>query len=189
MPKSRLADAGTAASATKLPGHQKPNELRTVGDPQIPQRRSELSEGDCRSLRLMKLGFELCGWTGRSPAQSRRLRCSDTSEPWRRERPGSGRRGGNRDRVRARLRVADCFAGRLADSPYFIEYERRSIPWLMALGVVDGEDVVIIMRDDPKGISPFSVIRMEILRGRIVSITDYVKCSWLIDAAVKLTVT
>ena len=87
------------------------------------------------------------------------------------------------------LRVADCFAGRLADSPYFIEYERRSIPWLMALGVVDGENVVIIMRDDPKGISPFSVIRMEILRGRIVSITDYVKCSWLIDAAVKLTVT
>src|SRR3984893_18384154 len=49
----------------------------------------------------------------------------------------------------ARLRVADCFAGRLADSPYFIEYERRSIPWHMALGVVDGEDVVIIMRDDP----------------------------------------
>ena len=88
----------------------------------------------------------------------------------------------------ARLRVTDCFAGRLADSPYFIEYERRSIPWHMALGVVDGEDVVIIMRDDPKGISPFSVIRMGILRGRIVSITDYVKCSWLIDAAVKLTV-
>ena len=88
----------------------------------------------------------------------------------------------------ARLRVADCFAGRLADSPYFIEYERRSIPWHMALGIVDGEDVVIIMRDDPKGVSPFSVIRMEILGGRIVRITDYVKCSWLIDAAVKLTV-
>jgi RNA polymerase sigma-70 factor (ECF subfamily) len=88
----------------------------------------------------------------------------------------------------ARLRVADCFAGRLADSPYFIEYERRSIPWHMALGVMDGEDVVIIMRDDSKGSSPLSVIRMEILRGHIVSITDYVKCSWLIDAAVKLTV-
>jgi len=88
----------------------------------------------------------------------------------------------------ARLRVADCFAGRLADSPYFIEYERRSIPWRMALGAADGEDVVIIMRDDAKGISPFSVIRMEILRGRIVSISDYVKCPWLIDAAVKLTV-
>ena len=88
----------------------------------------------------------------------------------------------------ARLRVADCFTGRLSDSPYFIEYERRSIPWLMALGVVDGEEVVIIMRDDPKGISPFSVIRMGILHGRIVSITDYVKCSWVIDAAVKLTV-
>ena len=88
----------------------------------------------------------------------------------------------------ARLRVADCFVGRLADSPYFIEYERRSIPWRMALGVADGEDVIIIMRDDPKGISPFSVIRMGIISGRIVSITDYVKCSWLIDAIATLTV-
>ena len=88
----------------------------------------------------------------------------------------------------ARLCVADCFVGRLADSPYFIEYERRSIPWSMALGVADGEDVIIIMRDDPKGISPFSVIRMGIISGRIVSITDYVKCSWLIDTIATLTV-
>ena len=58
----------------------------------------------------------------------------------------------------------------------------------MALGIVEGEDVVIIMREDSKGISPFSVIRMGILSGRIVSITDYVKCSWVIDSAVKLTV-
>ena len=28
----------------------------------------------------------------------------------------------------ARLRVADCFAGRLADLPYFVEYERPMFP-------------------------------------------------------------
>src|SRR5215469_15388678 len=46
----------------------------------------------------------------------------------------------------ARLRVADCFAGRLADSPYFVEYERASWPWKLALGEVDGEPVVIVLR-------------------------------------------
>src|SRR5580704_2775625 len=60
----------------------------------------------------------------------------------------------------ARLCVADCFAGRLVDSPYFVEYERPIIPWRMALGEVDGESVVIIMRDDADGLTPFSVIRL-----------------------------
>ncbi len=51
----------------------------------------------------------------------------------------------------ARLMVADCFAGRLADSPYFIEYEHPIIAWRMALGEADGETVVVIQRDDPAG--------------------------------------
>jgi RNA polymerase sigma-70 factor (ECF subfamily) len=51
----------------------------------------------------------------------------------------------------ARLRVADCFAGRLVDSPYFVEYERPMIPWRMALGDVDGETVVIICAMMPMG--------------------------------------
>src|SRR5215475_15556414 len=62
----------------------------------------------------------------------------------------------------ARLRVADCFAGRLADSPYFVEYERPIIPWRMALGRVDGEAVVLILRDDADGLTPFSVIRLAV---------------------------
>jgi len=53
----------------------------------------------------------------------------------------------------ARLRVADCFAGRLADSPYFVEYERPIIPWRMALGKVDGETAIIILRDDSDGLT------------------------------------
>jgi RNA polymerase sigma-70 factor (ECF subfamily) len=83
----------------------------------------------------------------------------------------------------ARLRVADCFAGRLIDSPYFVEYERPIIPWRMALGEVDGETVVIIMRDDADGLTPFSAIRLGVAGARITRITDYIKCSWVLDAA------
>ena len=67
----------------------------------------------------------------------------------------------------ARLRVADCFAGRLADSPYFVEYERPIIAWRMALGEADGETVVVILRDDPQGAVPFSAIRIGLADGRV----------------------
>ena len=88
----------------------------------------------------------------------------------------------------ARLRVADCFAGRLADSPYFIEYERPIIPWRMALGAVDGETAVVILRDDADGLTPFSVIRLEVAAGRIVRIVDYIKCPWVLDTAASVTI-
>src|SRR4051794_15129265 len=39
----------------------------------------------------------------------------------------------------ARLQVADRYAGRLVDSPYFSRYDGRAVPWRMAIGVVDGE--------------------------------------------------
>ena len=83
----------------------------------------------------------------------------------------------------ARLRVADCFAGRLADSPYFVEYERPIIPWRMVLGKVDGETVVIILRDDTDEPTPFSVIRVDVAGDRIVRITDYIKSPWILQAA------
>jgi RNA polymerase sigma-70 factor (ECF subfamily) len=83
----------------------------------------------------------------------------------------------------ARLTVADCFAGRLADSPYFVEYERPIVAWRMALGEVDGETVVVILRDDTQGPIPFSAIRVGIAGGRITSIADYIKCSWILETA------
>jgi RNA polymerase sigma-70 factor (ECF subfamily) len=83
----------------------------------------------------------------------------------------------------ARLRVADCFAGRLADSPYFVEYERPIVAWRMALGEADGETVIVILRDDPQGAVPFSAIRIGLADGKVVSITDYIKCSWMLDTA------
>ena len=88
----------------------------------------------------------------------------------------------------ARLQVAGCFAGRLADSPYFVEYERPSIPWRMALGSVDDETVVLILREDVDGSAPFSAIRLEALGGRIAGITDYIKSPWILDPAYSIVV-
>ncbi|HEY1941439.1 MAG TPA: RNA polymerase sigma factor [Roseiarcus sp.] len=88
----------------------------------------------------------------------------------------------------ARLRVADCFAGRLADSPYFVEYERPIVPWRMAVGEIDGETVVMILRDDVEDVTPFSVIRLDVADGRIVRVADYIKCPWVIEAAASIAV-
>jgi RNA polymerase sigma-70 factor, ECF subfamily len=87
----------------------------------------------------------------------------------------------------ARLRVADCFAGRLADSPYFVEYERPIVPWRMALGEVDGETVVVVLRDDLADPTPFSFVRLDVTGGYIVRIADYIKCPWVLDAATSVT--
>lgn len=86
----------------------------------------------------------------------------------------------------ARLRVADCFAGRLADSPYFVEYERPIVPWRMALGEVDGETVVVILRDDLAVPTPFSFVRIDVAGGFIVRIADYIKCPWVFEAAISV---
>ena len=83
----------------------------------------------------------------------------------------------------ARLTVADCFTGRLADLPYFVEYERPIVAWRMALGDADGETVIVILREDPQGAVPFSAICVGISGGRITSIADYIKCSWILETA------
>ncbi|MGH8238318.1 MAG: RNA polymerase sigma factor [Steroidobacteraceae bacterium] len=87
----------------------------------------------------------------------------------------------------ARLRVADCFAGRLADSPYFIEYERATIPWQLAPGEVDGEAAIVIMHDDQDGLTPFSLIHISVIADRVVRIADYIKCPWVLQAAASVT--
>ena len=88
----------------------------------------------------------------------------------------------------ARLQVTECFAGRLADSPYFVEYERPIIPWRMALGSLDRETVVLILRDDVDGLAPFSAIRLEVHGMQITGITDYIKSPWILDAAHSIAV-
>lgn len=83
----------------------------------------------------------------------------------------------------ARLRVADRFAGRLDDSPYFGNYERLKVPWQMAVGEVDREPVVIMLQQDVNGWTPMSFVRIEVIDGRIERVADYTHCPWILAAA------
>jgi RNA polymerase sigma-70 factor (ECF subfamily) len=83
----------------------------------------------------------------------------------------------------ARLLVADRFAGRLDESPYFGNYQRRSVPWRMAVGEVDGEPVVIILGRAEREWIAQRVVRLELSDHRIIGIADYSHCPWVLSAA------
>src|SRR5215470_9718264 len=83
----------------------------------------------------------------------------------------------------ARLRVAERFAGKFVDAPYFVNYERWPWPWKLAVGEVDGEPVVIILRLRGETWTPHSTIRFELTGERIERIMDYIHCPWLLPAA------
>jgi RNA polymerase sigma-70 factor, ECF subfamily len=83
----------------------------------------------------------------------------------------------------ARLLYADGYGGRLNDSQYFSKYESSPIIWRVAAGEVDGEPVVILMHYDAEEWKPRSVIRLEVVNGRIVRIADYLICPWILPAA------
>jgi len=88
----------------------------------------------------------------------------------------------------ARLRVADAFAGKLVDSPYFGNYERFPMPWKLAVGEVDGEPVVIILQRGADTWTPYSTVRLRVTENHIDRIVDYVHCPWVILAAVSVSV-
>lgn len=83
----------------------------------------------------------------------------------------------------ARLRVADRFAGRLADAPYFRTYDRWPTPWRLAVGEVDGEAAAIIHLWDGDQWARSSLVRVEVANQQIVRIADYLLCPWLLPAA------
>jgi RNA polymerase sigma-70 factor (ECF subfamily) len=88
----------------------------------------------------------------------------------------------------ARLLVGNGFSGRLADSPYFTEYERTAGRWQMRVGEVDGEPVVINLRREGAEWRPRTIVRVEIDGDRIVRIADYVFCDWLLPVALTFNV-
>ena len=88
----------------------------------------------------------------------------------------------------ARLTVADAFVGKLADAPYFRNYERFSMPWKLAMGDVDGEPVVIILRRGADTWTPYSIVRLSVVGQHIDRVVDYVHCSWVISMADSVTV-
>jgi RNA polymerase sigma-70 factor (ECF subfamily) len=88
----------------------------------------------------------------------------------------------------ARLNVAERFAGKFADAPYFYNYERWPWPWKLALGELDGEPVVIILQRGADTWTPHSAIRFEVIGQRIERIADYIHCPWLLPAATNVSV-
>jgi RNA polymerase sigma-70 factor, ECF subfamily len=88
----------------------------------------------------------------------------------------------------ARLTVADAFAGKLVDAPYFSNYERWSMPWRLTLGEVDGEPVVIILQRGTDTWTPYSVVRFDVEGQQINRIRDYAHCPWLISIADSVTI-
>jgi RNA polymerase sigma-70 factor (ECF subfamily) len=91
-------------------------------------------------------------------------------------------------RADARLSVVDAFSGRVAESPYFGIYERLSVPWRMALGQIDGEQVVIALRRGIDTWAPYSAVRVSIQGDRIASIVDYSHCPWVVQNAAYVSV-
>jgi RNA polymerase sigma-70 factor, ECF subfamily len=87
-------------------------------------------------------------------------------------------------RADARLHVADRFAGKLSESPYFGQYDRMVEPWRMALGVADGDTVVVALYKSGSEWLPRSLVRFDIANDRIIEIVDYAHCPWILPAAV-----
>ena len=87
----------------------------------------------------------------------------------------------------ARLRVAERFAGKLVDAPYFANYERWPWPWKLAVGEVDGEALVMILQGGTDTWTPYSAIRLEVTGRRIERIVDYIHCPWLLPAAASVS--
>jgi len=79
----------------------------------------------------------------------------------------------------ARLRVADCYQGPVAGAPYFDNYASIPHPWTARAGFVDGAPVVLITAAD----APATAVRLRIVGGHVVGITDYAHCPWVVPSA------
>jgi RNA polymerase sigma-70 factor (ECF subfamily) len=88
----------------------------------------------------------------------------------------------------ARLLFPDGFAGRLSDAPYFSKYETAPGPWRMVPGEVDGEPAVIRLVAQGDDWSPVSIIRLEVDGGRVVRVSDYFWCPWVLSSAATVTI-
>ena len=88
----------------------------------------------------------------------------------------------------ARLIVGDRYAGPLTSAPYFTRYERLTTPWRMATGTVDGQPMIIALRQHNGQWTPHSLIRAQIEDGRILRVADYLHCPWVMEAVVSATI-
>jgi RNA polymerase sigma-70 factor, ECF subfamily len=91
-------------------------------------------------------------------------------------------------RADARLNVADAYAGKVADAPYFSNWGRWSMPRRLACGEVDGESAVIILQRGPDTWIPYPVVRLRLIGGQIQHISDYAHCPWVISSAESISI-
>ena len=83
----------------------------------------------------------------------------------------------------ARLLVADKFLGPLADAPYFSRYEGMATPWLMVIGELEGQSVVISLREGNDGWTFHAVVRVDVTNDLITRVVDYMYCPWVQSAS------
>jgi RNA polymerase sigma-70 factor (ECF subfamily) len=88
----------------------------------------------------------------------------------------------------ARLNVAERFAGKFTDAPYFFNYDRWPWPWKLVVGEVDHEAVIIILRRGADTWTPHSAIRLDVVGEHVERIMDYIHCPWVIEAATTVSV-
>jgi RNA polymerase sigma-70 factor (ECF subfamily) len=86
-------------------------------------------------------------------------------------------------RADARIRVADRYAGRVGESPYFQRYADMPHPLRANAEIVGGEVVVVIREQRGSMWVPRSIVRLTSdERGAVSFIADYFHCDWLADA-------
>jgi RNA polymerase sigma-70 factor (ECF subfamily) len=83
----------------------------------------------------------------------------------------------------ATLRVADWFEGPLRESPYFGRYAQLAAPLVAVLSEVDGQPAVVLHPEGPAPAEPRAFVRLSVVDGRIVHLTDYTHCPWVVAAA------
>jgi len=86
-------------------------------------------------------------------------------------------------RADARVRVADRFAGPLADSGYFGRYAQFATPLRLALVAVDGEPMLVAEYEERGVWTARGLVRLLVREGRVVEIADYKHCAWVLGAA------
>jgi len=62
------------------------------------------------------------------------------------------------------------------------------VAWKLAVGTVDSEPVVVILKRGPDAWTPYSTSRFDVIRHRIERIVDYIHCPWMIEAATTVTI-
>lgn len=90
----------------------------------------------------------------------------------------------------ARVGVADRYAGSVSDAPYFARFSKRSTPWRASLADIDGELVAVVHTAPADGDhwTAQTVVRFDVVDGRIAALIDYNHCPWVLASAAPIAI-